>query len=873
MKKTILTIIGGFFFYFQMAAQPGFFITDAIPNVGDTFTLDVGVKDFTDLLSTEYTIRWDPSLIAFDGVNNLNLVDLDISDFDFTNVISGYLTIQWSVGNNPDACSDPFADGITIPDSTIIYELNFTAIGPICEQTNVLIDNDPLPIYITRKFVPNPNCLNIGALVDEGGFVSIFTCDWEITEVVNPPSCDNIDDGQIEVVPTGGFGLYSYDWSDDIYDGLSSLENLAPGNYEVTITDELCCESILSFELIAEDLVAPIFQTCPNDTCIALAVGATVGIYDWDLPIAEDNCSASDALTYFSNGYLSGEGIFNIGTTTVEYTASDEAGNLSTACQFDVEMKPSSDLTFYPDTTKAVVNGNCIDVPIKLLNFVDVDSFQLSMRITPQMAIDSVVVLQNPNNSDPVEWEMIDNHVITIHWESSVQGGRTVPDSTTIFGLRIKLLENNDDCKIIRFTNEPVQKWVAFANGFQAVPTTIDRGLCLGPTVGIGGAIQSLTQAPLEGIEVICTDAPTTYTDEDGLYRFDGLDWLGDYEIAPFYDEDPLNGVNVADLVLIRDHLLQQTALPNGYARIAADVNNSGDISLIDLVLIAQLILGFGDVLPTPSWQFVPQAYPIVIPIENNGVPFFVQTAPLVNVVNNRPNINFWGIKMGDVNNSADTDGLLDMPREWLIRDKEFKVGEQFEIKLRPHAEGLQGSFNIHTKQLNILEVVSKEQELLPKSRFQYNNGQFDFLWVKDYHEPEITIRVAALKDGRLSEALSLQNAWAVDDSYQLAQLELAFLPSLPEGEKALKAAKPLQWQPNPFDAQGQFNFNVARAQQLQLTIFDAQGKQVFQQQKDFPKGQNEWLVGEEVFTHAGLYFYQIKYSDHHFQSGKMIKK
>ena len=144
---------------------------------------------------------------------------------------------------------------------------------------------------------------------------------------------------------------------------------------------------------------------------------------------------------------------------------------------------------------------------------------------------------------------------------------------------------------------------------------------------------------------------------------------------------------------------------------------------------------------------------------------------------------------------------------------------------------------------------------------------------MKDYHEPEITIRVAALKDGRLSEALSLQNAWAVDDSYQLAQLELAFLPSLPEGEKALKAAKPLQWQPHPFDAQGQFNFNVARAQQLQLTIFDAQGKQVFQQQKDFPKGQNEWLVGEEVFTHAGLYFYQIKYSDHHFQSGKMIKK
>jgi hypothetical protein len=738
---------------------------------------------------------------------------------------------------------------------------------------NVFVDEDPVSINVTRKFTPVPFCNNIGMLLDEGGFVNIGSCDLDVAIPTINPSCEGLSDGQIEVVPTGGIDPYSYDWSDDIYDGLSLLENLPAGSYEVTITDASCCIGVFNIDLIDEDVLAPIFQTCPNDTCIALAVGATVGVYGWDLPVAEDNCSASDALTYFSNGYLSGEGVFNIGTTTVEYTASDEAGNLSAACQFDVEIKPSSDLTFYPDTTKAVVNGNCIDVPVKLLNFIDVDSFQLSMRITPQMAIDSVVVLQNPDNPDPVEWEMIDNHVITIHWGSSVQGGRTVPDSTTIFGLRIKLLENNDDCKIIRFTNEPVQKWVAFANGFQAVPTTIDRGLCLGPTVSIGGAIQSLTQAPLEGIEVICTGAPTTFTDEDGLYRFDDLDWLGDYEIAPFYDEDPLNGVNVADLVLIRDHLLQQTALPNGYARIAADVNNSGDISLIDLVLIAQLILGFGDALPAPSWQFVPQAFPIIIPTENDEVPFFVQTAPLMNVANNRPNIDFWGIKMGDVNNSADTDWLSDTPTEWLIRDKAFKAGEQFEIRLTPNAEGLQGHFNIHPKQLNVLEVVSKEQELLPKSRFQDNNGQFDFLWVKNYHDQEIIIRVTALKDGRLSDALSLENAWAVDESYQLAQLELAFLPSLPEGEKALKAAKPLQWQPNPFDVQGQLNFNLTTAQQLQLTIFDAQGKQVFQQQKDFPKGQNEWLVGEEVFTHAGLYFYQIKYSDHHFESGKMIKK
>ena len=86
MKRVILCLVIGFAFHLSAYAQPSFQITDANPNPTDNFTLDVAVRDFTDILSVEYTIRWDPAVITLQSVSDFNLVDLDIADFDLTNI-------------------------------------------------------------------------------------------------------------------------------------------------------------------------------------------------------------------------------------------------------------------------------------------------------------------------------------------------------------------------------------------------------------------------------------------------------------------------------------------------------------------------------------------------------------------------------------------------------------------------------------------------------------------------------------------------------------------------------------------------------------------------------------------------------------------
>lgn len=71
---------------------------------------------------------------------------------------------------------------------------------------------------------------------------------------------------------------------------------------------------------------------------------------------------------------------------------------------------------------------------------------------------------------------------------------------------------------------------------------------------------------------------------------------------------DVTNGVSTADLVAMQGHIPGLNLIPKPYARLAADVNNSGSITHLDQILIRKVILGvspsFGAV---PNFRVVPQ--------------------------------------------------------------------------------------------------------------------------------------------------------------------------------------------------------------------------------------------------------------------------
>ena len=192
MKRVILCLILGLGFHFSALAQPSILISNANPNVGDTnIPITVEVVDFTQLLSVEFTLRWDPTVIALQNVNIPgNLVDLDIGDFDTSNSAAGFLTMQWYRNENPNACDDINAEGVDLPDFTQIFSLTFDAVGDYGACTDIFLDNDPVPIRVTRKFTPVTSCNNIQINTDNSppGKVSLGVRPFNISasnETVN----------------------------------------------------------------------------------------------------------------------------------------------------------------------------------------------------------------------------------------------------------------------------------------------------------------------------------------------------------------------------------------------------------------------------------------------------------------------------------------------------------------------------------------------------------------------------------------------------------------------------------------------------------------------------------------------------------------
>ncbi|MFN8165955.1 MAG: HYR domain-containing protein [Bacteroidia bacterium] len=96
-----------------------------------------------------------------------------------------------------------------------------------------------------------------------------------------------------------------------------------------TATDASGNTSTCSFDVTVTDNEFPVISGCSPVITLAPSVGCG-STATWIAPTASDNCGTPTLTSNYNSGDF-----FNIGTTTVTYTATDASGNVTT-CSFDV---------------------------------------------------------------------------------------------------------------------------------------------------------------------------------------------------------------------------------------------------------------------------------------------------------------------------------------------------------------------------------------------------------------------------------------------------------------------------------------------------------------------------------------------------------
>ncbi len=192
-----------------------------------------------------------------------------------SNLAAGTYTV--TVTDNTD-CSVVKSIVLTEPDK---LDISAVVVNPLCNQTidgsiDITVTGGTLPYsYLWNNIPSGQDQFNLSAGIYTVKVTDKNDCTVEKSfEIVNPEvltisskitnaTCGN-NTGKIELVITGGSGVYNYLWSNT--STVKDLSLLYPGNYSVTVTDSNGCSKESAFVVIDQNSLQ-IADTITNVKC------------------------------------------------------------------------------------------------------------------------------------------------------------------------------------------------------------------------------------------------------------------------------------------------------------------------------------------------------------------------------------------------------------------------------------------------------------------------------------------------------------------------------------------------------------------------------------------------------------------------------
>ncbi|MEM9822262.1 MAG: T9SS type A sorting domain-containing protein, partial [Bacteroidota bacterium] len=368
-------------------------------------------------------------------------------------------------------------------------------------------------------------------------------------------------------------------------------------------------------------------------------------------------------------------------------------------------------------------------------------------------------------------------------------------------------------------------------------------------------------------------------TDEEGTYDF-VLPLDHNYSIIPQRNDDLRNGVSTMDLILMSKHILGMELLDSPYKIIAADINNSGTVTAFDLVELSKVILHISDEFSNnQSWRFIDESYVFVDPTHPFGSTFPERHD--INGLSGEVVADFIGVKVGDVNGSAQANSLQEgdtrnanKKLHFTLEDRQLQAGETYTIDFKASdfqsILGYQFTLQFSTADLGFIDWQGGVLPGLSMRNFGWGKLEEGYIMGNWYHEKAWSVEedetlfqmtFQAINTVRLSEVISLNPQYTAVEAYdaftERMDLGLKFT-QLKEGEQAYPFQL-LQNHPNPFKQSTQVRFLLPEASNVTFTVYDLAGQVLQEMTGDFVKGYNEITIDRSQISGSGVLYYRLE--------------
>lgn len=376
-------------------------------------------------------------------------------------------------------------------------------------------------------------------------------------------------------------------------------------------------------------------------------------------------------------------------------------------------------------------------------------------------------------------------------------------------------------------------------------------------------------------ITLVGSSLTPVMSSNSGNYQFPSMPLGGSYEVLPYKNDNPLDGVTTYDIALIQRHILGTQFFQTPYQWIAADIDNNGVVDVRDVAALRRLVLGtHDDFQNNTSWRFVDADYHFsgFNPLDEH----FNESYMIPDFNANMTGLDFIAVKIGDINNSVNPSGVNQSdersqshPLVFEIEDNNFQGGDIIEVSFSSrdfqNIDAFQFTLLFEESQLDLVEVRSEAL------KFENSNigtqamdqgiltvSWNDFMPISaDEDELLFTLVFETNSYGNIASAIQISSLVTEARAYEKGQAKNIGL----EFRNLLSDANNFelyQNRPNPFTDETIIGFRLAEDSEVTLTIFDVTGKVVRTLDGNFSRGYNELRLNDLGDWAGQVYYYRL---------------
>ena len=460
-----------------------FSANQATANCGEQVCVDVSASGFQNILSFQYSMNWDASLLGTATVQNFGITDMDASQFNATT--AGILRVGYD---------DSSLQGVNLVDNSVLFQVCFDLANDAVGTTDLTFSESPIAIEVTDAQ---------GSIVTaafQTGNVTV-SCDSDNTGGDDGTGGDNTDDGNTGGDNTGGDNTGDSGGNASISDTLAFAVNQVTAN----CGEQICVDVTASG---FADIVS--FQYSMNWDAALLGTPTLQQFGLPDMDASQFNTATPGILRVgYDDSSLQGRSVadgtvlyqlcFDLaadvaGTSDLQFSANPIAievvdvqsniltpvlqnGSIAITCEDSTMMDSIPPLPTLPlGFTMSADTSNCgeqVCLEVSVQGFIDITSFRYSTNWNAQLLGGNEI---GATNLAGIRFGDLAPGVFFTEWIDFSGEGLTLPDNSIIYTVCFDQFTSTERNVPVSFTGVPIPVRVTESTSTRNLQPALNSG-------------------------------------------------------------------------------------------------------------------------------------------------------------------------------------------------------------------------------------------------------------------------------------------------------------------------------------------------------------------------------------------------------------